>query len=173
MTDKAVENARRKREELAERINRAQQELDECRPALARVEQFLLDYEAFAAGEVPSEALDAKAASSPRDRIRRNSPKEEVAKHARMLIEGAGNPIPRDDLHRMLLARGLTIEGNDPEGVMSTMLWRTKAAAGVIHLRNVGYWSGKAWAPAHYDPELDDIIGSEDDAPAEDLEANA
>lgn len=167
MTDKAVENAKRKREELAERVNRAQQELDECRPLLARIEQFLNDYEAFAAGEIPEESSVSKIASPSKTTIRRNSPKEEVAKHARMLIEEAGRPIARESLHRMLLARGLIIEGNDPEGVMSTMLWRTKADAGVIHLRNVGYWlKEKPWEAAHYDPDIDEIMGAEDDPPS-------
>lgn len=171
MTDRAVENAKRKREELAERINRAQQELDECRPLLARVEQFLADYETFASGELPDDDSGSKATPVAKPSARRNSSKEEVAKHARILIEEAGKPIPKESLRPMLLARGLTIEGNDADGVMNTMLWRTRAEVGVIHLRNVGYWlREKEWSPAHYMPDLDEFMGVEDDAPAEGIE---
>jgi hypothetical protein len=174
MTDKAVENARRKREELAERINRAQQELDECRPAIARIDQFLADYAAFAAGDLP--AIGQRAAASTitaKSAIRRNSPKEDVARQARALIEAAGEPIPRDKLYKLLVGGGLTIEGTDPEGVMNTMIWRTRDDAGVVHLRNVGYWlKEKAWEPAGYDPELDETIDTDDEPPS-DLDTSA
>jgi hypothetical protein len=169
MTDTAVEYARRKREELAERINRAQQELDECRPRLTRIERFLADYAAFAAGREPSDSpsgnIIAEALAS-RTKSKHNSPKEDVAKKARSLIERAGKPISRTDLYRELVDWGLTIEGGDPEGVMNTMLWRTRDDVGVIHLRNVGYWlKERKWEPASYEPELDSIMGVEDDAP--------
>lgn len=53
----------------------------------------------------------------------------------------------------MLRERGLIIEGAEPETVLSTMLWRMRDAAKIVHLKNVGYWTAEArWPPAHYIP---------------------
>jgi hypothetical protein len=57
---------------------------------------------------------------------RRNSKKEEVAEAAHAVILANGSPLSRLELYTMLIERGLTIEGADPETVVSTMLWRSK-----------------------------------------------
>ena len=105
----------------------------------------------------------------PPPRQPRNSKKEDVAATARRIIAAEGKPINRTNLLTLLINEGLVIGGGAPETVLSTMLWRTKDTHGVIHLRNVGYWlKEQAYAPAMYDPQLDELMGVEDDAPEDD-----
>ena len=85
---------------------------------------------------------------------------------SRAVIEDEGRPVPRNELHDALTKAGLRVEGADPEGVLNTMLWRTREEHGVIHLRNVGYWlREREWPEASYYPEHDGLLGAEDDAP--------
>jgi hypothetical protein len=86
----------------------------------------------------------------------RNSKKEEVADAAYEIIRERGEPVSRSDLYKELIARGLRIEGSDPEMVLSTMLWRMKDR--VVRLKSGGYWlADEKNEAAGYDPAVPDI----------------
>jgi hypothetical protein len=78
-------------------------------------------------------------------KARNNSKKEDVAEAAVAIIKEIGEPIARSSLLTRLLNLGLTIEGNDPEVVLSTMLWRMRNK--VVRLRKGGYWRADAPSP--------------------------
>lgn len=179
MTTQALENAKRRREVLAAERNKALALADELKRRLNRVDQFILDYDAFEADldpvDIPSAGLAAapipiaEATQTPPPAAAkppRNSKKEDVADAARRIIAAEGKPVMRPDLLRLILSEGFVIGGGAPETVLSTMLWRTKASHKVIHLRNVGYWlAERDWPPALYSAEDDSFIGVEDDPP--------
>jgi len=160
MADVALENAERQRDELARSINTAQQHLEDLRRDLRRVELFISDWRTLAEGKalqhtavgVVGVTAQGVAAGQPtlgnpvlhekplKPERRHNSPKEAVAVTARALIEAHGEPMSRTDLYRELIVQGLTIEGKDPEMVLSTMLWRMGPKTGLVRLKGGGYW---------------------------------
>lgn len=176
MTTDVLSNARAMRDLLAKQKNDALQAADELSRKLARVDQFIADYESIAENVIPSAeqisvSISATAIATAKEaltaiRKRRNSRKEDVADAARRLILQRGAAIPRPELYQLLVKEGMVIEGSDPETVLSTMLWRTKDQPGVVHIRNHGYWpTEQSYAPASYTPDFDDIIGAADDEP--------
>ena len=172
MSDKALENAMAKRDELAVRINQAQQQIDEWRREIARVDAFIWAWHDFAgvsgATELVSEAVrpafvqpsmlplghaDAGVVEVERPkRTRNNSRKEDVAEGAREIIAERGQPVPRSELFKALLEKGYIIEGTDPGMVLSTMLWRMRHR--VARLKTGGYWLAEVPCPeAGYEPD--------------------
>lgn len=157
MTDQALENALRKRDDLAANINKAQQQIEEWKRELTHTDSFISAWHQFAGtksedvppivGPIESDVLP------PKRKNRNNSKKEDVAAEVRKLIEAAGHPIPRVDLYKALTEKGFVIEGTDPDMVLSTMLWRAGEAAGVKRLDKGGYWLLEAdWPDAGYFP---------------------
>jgi hypothetical protein len=146
MADAAIRNAERERDALAAKVNAAVAQIEDWKREIARIDQFVADWHRFA-GVEPETAPQAPAAKAvPKPRAVKNSTKEEVAKLTREMIEAHGAPINRAALLAMLRERGLVIEGGEPETVLSTMLWRMGAAAQIVHLKGVGYWtSEKDW----------------------------
>ena len=141
MSDKAYENAASRRDELAKEINDTQQRLEALRSELRGVDTFLDQWRKFAGITMKAnDATDTAAfvVAAPR-RIRKNSKKEEVAKTAYEIIAAEGRPLFRSELFNKLIERGLTIEGADPEMVLSTMLWRMRNV--VTRLPGGGYWT--------------------------------
>ncbi|WP_333823625.1 hypothetical protein [Pinisolibacter sp.] len=157
MSDAALQNAEARRDALAAQINAAQQQIDEWKRDLRDVEQFIATWHAYAG--MPKKEGDASEGSLLKDvileklrtlppktivqtassrRSQGNSKKEEVAEAARDIIRERGEPVGRSDLYKELVARGLRIEGTDPEMVLSTMLWRMKDR--VARLKSGGYW---------------------------------
>lgn len=167
MPDKAIENAMSRREELAAKINEAQQRLEEWRRELARADAFIRDWHVFAGEPIPSEEAADRfvATGTVGGRNRRNSKKEEVARQARELILDRNEPIGRTELYELLTKeRGLTIEGTDPEMVLSTMLWRMKDR--IVRLKSGGYWlPEKPYEPANYWPDIEDMMEATDSSP--------
>lgn len=166
MADAALQNATRRRDEIAARINQAQAQIDDWWRELGRIDQFISDWHRFAGGvktepETAQEALPVKKTTG-------NSDKEEVARIARELIKAEGRPILRPELLKRLRERGLIIEGSDPETVLSTMLWRMKDEAKIVHIRRHGYWlMEEEYKPAHYSPELEPLFEVTDDGQSE------
>jgi len=184
MDSTALQNARKRRDELAAERNRVLARADELKRLLNRVDQFINDHVAFEADELPGvvDPWDALNALPDRERMivaapeggpdvsvsrpPRNSKKEDVAATAHRIIAAEGKPVPRTNLLTLLINEGLVIGGAAPETVLSTMLWRTRDTHGVIHLRNLGYWlKDKPLEEAGYIPGLDELMGVEDDAP--------
>ena len=49
-------------------------------------------------------------------------------------------PLPRAELYKRLVEKGLRLSGKNPEMVLSTMLWRAGEDAGIVRLKTGGYW---------------------------------
>lgn len=161
MPDTALQNAERRRDEFAVKINAAQAQIDDWRREIKRIDQFIQDWHLFAGtadgGSEPEQeatVVDPDTAPAAK-RTTGNSDKEAVARVARLLIEAEGKPIPRDELLLRLRERGLVIEGSQPETVLSTMLWRMKDKAKIVHIRRHGYWlADQAYGEGSYYPDV-------------------
>lgn len=167
MPDKAIENAMKHRDGLAVKINAAQQQIDEWKRELKRVDAFIDDWHSFASEDGSSTTsileIGKSPSTAPKRRTTGNSSKEEVAEAARELIAERGEPIARDELYDLLTKRGLTIDGKDPQMVLSTMLWRMRDR--VVRLKEGGYWlQDEQYSPAEYYPEIDELVGAADDS---------
>lgn len=176
MSDKAIENALRHRDDLAKKINQAQQQIEEWKRSIAETDAFIATWRRFAGeddGPPPPPPPDDEAAAPRRRKATKNSKKEEVAEFARQLITDAGRPLSRAELFDGLTSLGLTIEGTDPQMVLSTMLWRMKDS--IVRLEKGGYWlAEKPFEAEHYyaDAEFDAALGSTDDAPPSEIVEN-
>lgn len=160
MSDPAITKALLLRDGLAQEINTLVQRTDEKRRELAQVESFISMWGKLSGQPVQTElstAFKNLARDVPRDletkSFVRNSKKEDVAAAARDLISGAGRPLSREELFPLLRERGLVIQGNDPQMVLSTMLWRMKDEAKITRLKGGGYWlAEKDWPQVGYYP---------------------
>lgn len=200
MADQALEKALAWRDELTRTIKVFQdqaaaieEEIERRQRALERAERFVAEWHQFANTDLPKsaemsngvpEAPPAPLSPPPAPRqpeesaLRKrkatnNSKKEEVAKQARELILDRGEPIMRSELYRLLTEeRGLTIEGTEPEMVLSTMLWRMAVPAKIVRLKSGGYWlAEKPYEPAGYWPEMEHLMGATDPSPPGELVA--
>ncbi len=160
MTDQAISNAEKRRDELAKFINEAQQQMDGWRKELARVEGWIKDWHQFAGTPEPDTTHADAVAAIVSQRVP-NTKKEVVAKYARKIIEERGEPVSRSDLYQALTKlHGFHIKGSDPEMVLSTMLWRTRDAFNIVRLaKGGGYWlKERPWEPSGYDPDDEHIM---------------
>lgn len=153
--DAAYSNATARRDTLAAQINKLQQELDEARSALARVDAFLRDWAEFAGEPAPTPPV--KSGDTPTGKLRilpkprpKNPSKEEVIESVLEILHERGRPMSRSDLFTALQERGVVLEGSDPQMVLSTMLWRMRGK--VVRLpKNIGYWDAAlSYEPADY-----------------------
>jgi hypothetical protein len=164
MSDPVYDYALALRDELAKRINDAQQGIEAMRQELRAVEAFLEQYSQLAARSqgVTSGASDETTASKPRfvfgvrtldsapARLK-NSKKEEVARVAREILAGQDKPMLRRELLKAVTERGIILSGKDPEMVLSTMMWRMQNE--FVRLPRWGYWlKNRPYEPAEYDP---------------------
>jgi len=158
MADQALEKAMAMREELAAKINAAQQQIDGWRRELSEAEAFINQWHRFAGTKSPllpkPPALDLGSLQSgsaqmggtvtvhpaPKKKATTNSKKEDVSAEVRRIIEEQNRVMPRKELLPELRNRGYVIEGGDPDMVLSTMLWRAGEAAGVVRIGRGGYW---------------------------------
>ena len=154
MTDKALENAERKRDSLAAEINSLAQRTEELKRDIAKINDWISRWHEFAGKDeavTPVPESNEPAPSAARSaRSRGNPTKEEVAAKVKELILERGVPIARNDLFEALESRGVIIRGADPKVVLGTMLWRTED---IIRLRGHGYWlKDRPFEPAGYSP---------------------
>lgn len=146
MTDRALENAKSKRNQLIETKRRLLAELAECDEQINQIDKFIKAWHAFAEDDTlravenlsESDSNETATTESVSRRTSGNSRKEEVAAAAREIILERGEPIMRDELYDLLTARGLVIRGKDPLMVLSTMLWRMRDQ--IVRLDSGGYW---------------------------------
>ena len=169
MTDRALANAEKRRDELAAEINKINQELEGLRRELSRVSEFIENWYSFAGTKQDSlplgEANQGVNTSYPQDRMAsaprvgesekpitpKNPDKEVVGQYAKAIILEKLHPMPRTELFNELARRGIKIHGKDPEMVLSTMMWRMQDD--FIRLPKHGYWIRSLhWAPANYKP---------------------
>ncbi len=166
--DKAVANALAERVRVSEMIEDAQRKIALWKQEIDRIDVFVSDWYRFAGVKPPASVSDvertAPAIEAPTTdpefksetlkRPTKNSKKEDVAKAAREIILEKGEAVQPLDLFEALVSRGLVIEGTDPKGVMTTMLWRTKDH-GVVRLAHHGYWlADQPYMRAGYDPHI-------------------
>jgi hypothetical protein len=173
MTDPALANAEKRRDALAAEINQTAQHLDHLRRRKAAVDSFIAEWHAFAAGSEdtwpdPDQDSEKGTTSYPQGSMPlggpptldspplvkaqpKNSDKADVGREAKTFIYERARPVPRSDLYKELIKRGLVINGKDPEMVLSTMMWRMKDD--FVRLPGHGYWIKKLpWKPAKYEP---------------------
>lgn len=160
MSDKALNNAKRLRDELLGRKKALQQELTSVDAHLERIGAFISDWHAYATGDaaeilIPVNVGEKNKKPASRRAAKRatgNSPKEAVTEAALEIIRERGEPVGRSELYTLLTDRGFKIEGRDPEMILSTMLWRMKHR--IARLKSGGYWpAGEANEAAGYEPE--------------------
>ncbi|HDZ72253.1 MAG TPA: hypothetical protein ENH55_05625 [Aurantimonas coralicida] len=168
MTDQALQNAKAQREQLlAERL-KLHERIARLDNEIGDADRFIEDWHRYASPE--SHAADPESAAGQNKpepsvdtpkKTTGNSRKEDVASAAREVILERGIPMLRNDLYPLLVERGMTIEGRDPQMVLSTMLWRMRDQ--LVRVKGGGYWPADiANAEAGYDPnqsrEIDNIL---------------
>ena len=165
MSDTVLENAAKKRDALAAEINSLAQRIDDLKRELSKIDEWIALWHDFAAARprplpIKEEIAErggiqlSESPGSPKKRRATGNPrKEDVADAAREVIKERGEPVSRTSLFKALSERGVTISSeNDPEVVLSTMLWRTRDR--VTRLKTGGYWlPERPWIPAGYDPD--------------------
>lgn len=154
MTDKALENAMKRHNEISLELASLGKQMAELKAEEERIGKFIEAWHEFSGNSgmdpAPSSA-DKRPTGESRSRTTGNPSKEEVAAKARELIEAVGKPIARNALFADLEAHGLVIRGSDPKMVMSTMLWRMKDE--FIRLPGLGYWiKALPYPEANYEP---------------------
>ncbi|GJL94823.1 MAG: hypothetical protein DHS20C05_12280 [Hyphococcus sp.] len=162
MTASPIEKAKEFRKQLLNRLSELKKQRKSVEKQLDDVDKFIAMSEALEADDiealevftgVPNESGTSKSKTN---RKHRNSPKEEVAEAARVLIAANGKPMPRSDLFSALVERGLIIEGQNPEMILSTMLWRQKDK--VVRLKGGGYWlAERPWKAKDYEPSAETL----------------
>lgn len=172
MTDKALENALAARDEMAEKIAAAEEQIKEWRERMQRAERFIADWEEFSGQGLATRAPEERArgivkrTTLPPAPKPKNPRKEDVAEVAIEIIRENGDPMTRDDLFEALKARGIQIEGKNPPVVLQTMLWRMQER--IVHLKGYGYWPREdAYMAADY------VDNSEPDEVEDDLDEKA
>jgi hypothetical protein len=145
VTDVALENANGEKKQILSEILEADTRLSLLKERLRSVERFIEQWHTFAAGHEIT--FDEKTApivnktgstQTHRGRTVGNTRKEIVVETARGVISERNEPIGRSELFKELTARGVVLNGKDPEMVLSTMLWRMKDK--IIRLSKGGYW---------------------------------
>jgi hypothetical protein len=171
LTDTAIQNARAVRDEMAQKIAFAEEQIKEWRARMQRAERFIADWQEFSGEQIerPSASEAARRgiaeptghpASKPK-----NPKKEEVAEAAVEIIRKNGAPMSRDDLFDALQSEGVIIHGKNAPVVLQTMLWRMQDR--IVHLKGYGYWPREdAYMAADYvdnsESKEDDKISDED-----------
>jgi hypothetical protein len=155
VTDKALENAERKRDSLAEEINSLAQRMEELKRDITVLDDWISQWHEFASKDGAAAVAPGRPEPAPpaarSARTKGNPSKEEVAAKVKELILERGLPIARNDLFQALESRGIIIRGADPKVVLGTMLWRTED---IIRLRGHGYWlKDRPFEPARYNPK--------------------
>lgn len=165
MSDRALENAEAKRNQLLARKKALREQMDSVDLQLSVVEVFIANWHEFANAD-PESPVDSLAITNEnvagtsqrvKRKVTRNSKKEDVADAAREIALERGAPVMRSDLFKALVERGLTIEGTDPEMVLSTMLWRMRHR--IVRVKGGGYWPADVPnEEAGYDPSAIETI---------------
>jgi hypothetical protein len=166
MADNAIENAMNRRDAAIAKVKALELDLQNARTELERVDAFIQQWHEFAGTPILERSVAVVHYPQPRVAHIRNSKKEEVAEAAYEIVREYGRPMPRADLYEQLIARGMVLNGSDPQMVLSTMLWRMPNR--IKRLKKGGYWLvDQPYKKEFYsaDPESDDILDSVDDAP--------
>lgn len=173
MSDNAIRTALSKRAEVEDRIRKLERRIKREKEQIIEINKFIQQWEKFSGRAVSSvvepNALNEKgdfAATVGNSQVRMvpvNPRKEEVAEIAKQVLISAGKPLSRNELFKLLTAKGLTIHGSNPEMVLSTMLWRTRDTSNIVRLKSGGYCLKENASPEDADDsDQDDNDESED-----------
>lgn len=166
MSDRALKNAEVQRDQLLAERNDLKARIADIEKRMAAADAFIYQWHQFADDKpvenvnvrvtgVSVEVAAGEVGITSDGRAKGNSNKEDVAAEARRIVVELNKPVPRADLFALLVARGFVLKGSDPQMVLSTMLWRAGKAAGIVNLKNRGYWKAEAdWPEARYFPSL-------------------
>ncbi|MCW3838454.1 hypothetical protein ACFQ1E_20050 [Sphingomonas canadensis] len=145
--DKALETAQARLSNTVAEIGALNEQisaLEAKRSALCkdldRLNSFIATWYEMAGVQQPGivEHVDNGPAPSGKRQRPKNPDRRDVASAAVGYIRERGEPMSRREIFERLAADGITIQGKDPEMVLSTMLWREK---GIIRrLPGGGYW---------------------------------
>ena len=151
MADTALENAERRRDDLAAEINGLQQQVEAKRKELDRVKQWIDDYIAFSSGTLEFELSAPEPAKAKKGKKSANKDRQIIGDYVETILDEVRRPMSRDELFDALKTRGEEIVGKDPMMVFSTMMWRMQDR--FVRLPGFGYWlADKPWPPARYTP---------------------
>lgn len=172
VTDKALENALAKKNQLVIRKKKLLAEVTDIDDQIGHVDRFIKAWHSFAENdpELPVENIDEQiqnkeSASQNLAKKVTNSRKEVVAEAAREIIRGRGAPVGRSELFVELKQRGLTIGGSNPEMVLSTMLWRMRDR--IARVKGGGYWLADVpYESVGYNPVMANDMDSVSNTPA-------
>jgi hypothetical protein len=167
MSDQAIQNAISKRVELESRIVKAEDVIRRSKLQIAEINRFIKQWEKFS-GRSTDDVSTSKSLENNVNvhnyqsgdvsaRATNNPRKEEVAAEVVKILSDTEFPMSRTDLYKALLARGVTINGSNPEMVLSTMLWRTRDVFGITRLKSGGYCLASCAAPDDIDYSDRDI----------------
>ena len=159
MADAALEIAQGKMAEISFRIGAAEAQISALQAQISgdaeaweRLRQFVATWHELAGTHPPAEVAkpvdNSLLSGAGTKRTRPNNPDREVVVDMCLeIIREEGNPMSRRELFAALAARGVVIQGKDPDMVLSTMLWRSKNR--IIRLVPFGYWpTGVEYKPA-------------------------
>lgn len=152
MTDAAIANAQKRRDEIAARINQLSQEVETLRREIAGVDQFIATWHLYASNSAPAVGHTGSPHHSQRGALPippppppvsaipspKNPSRDDVGRAAWGLMGTLGRPIPRTELFALLAKEGIHIYGKDPEMVLSTMMWRMQEH--FVRIPKFGYW---------------------------------
>lgn len=145
MTDPAIKNALDQHDALAKSINSLNQQLEDARRDLAKVEQFIALWKEFSGEEVDTSEI-APLRNRTRTRHVRlvggekpvNPPKERIGDVIEAFLKSRQKPASRKELQEHLKEVGIHLQGTDPDMVLSTMLWRMPER--FTRIPPHGYW---------------------------------
>lgn len=163
MSDQAIQNAVRSREECLAQIAVAEKQIAEWKAKAERAERFIKDWEEFSGMSAPASEAAAPSTVSPPAKPK-NPRKEDVAEAVRSIIIERNTPVPAPRLLTLLAEQGIVLHGQDRAAVLQTMLWRMRHR--VVNLAGLGYWPQEAPYPrGGYDPSK---VAPPDADPADD-----
>ena len=131
MTDPAINNALERHDALAKKINALNQQIEEARREMAKVEQFIALWKEFSGVKVDDPEIAPIRNRIRTIRIRKsggekpvNPPKERIGDVLETFLKARQRPATRKELQAHLKEVGIQLQGTDPDMVLSTMLWR-------------------------------------------------
>lgn len=132
---------RARRDELISKISELKEQTKALESDLQAVDAMLHNWNTVFGSESERNAAQPSPSRGWRGM---NPPRTVVAEKVREILTERGHPVKRSDLFRQLSDRGVHIYGQDPEMVLSTMLWRMKDQ--FVRIPRVGYWlADKPW----------------------------
>jgi len=147
MSDAALETARARLKNAIDEIAKLEADAETIRNRQAQIRAEIDKLNSFIAiwyemaGQQPPESAELRVNSVDTDARRsrpRNPDRTYVANMAVSIIRDAGRPLSRRELFDQLSQQGISIQGKDPEMVLSTMLWREKNI--IQRIPSEGYW---------------------------------